>query len=663
MVNPEREPIKDEDNTTQKIDQDKYNEIKQRILSTVKEKGNENLAQLIETSTAKELSDEDKIQAWKSAFPEYESELTAVKIKADNFLEKDEFIATPEKFFKRNENGTNKFKPDLLAQELEKHYEFRYIEDTETLYVYQDKYWQDRGERLIRNEVNKRLGEEYEPAYASKTVDAIKDRPYLSLQKKDFRPAKNKVPFKNGTYHLDKKELVEHQPQDNFTHIIPWELNRDAQCNRIHKFLDNILQSDRDKEIILETIGYTLLSDMPYGHALLLHGKGKNGKSVLLELWKQLLGEGNYKEEELQQLENGRFATRWLYRKLGLFSDDMPSTKLETGNTLKSLTGGGDTRAEIKGGDHFEFKNYATPVFACNQIPESNDDSEGFYRRWEIVNFPYKFVEDPVKDNEKKQQPKDRLLKELTEEEQMKGLLHEALTSLEMVRDFGGFSHKTKAEDTRSLWKSYSSPFEQFVENCLEQGLTPNDIENLQGDSSNRNIDEFNYDFIVYDDLVWLIKKYCEHYGQRPPTRTSITQYLKNKSPYFVQVGRTRRLGDNNDRTKVYKFIRYSEEFVEFLKSNGDVSNCPYFFSNLCAHAKKTQQDIEKSMDTRTKPDSSKILDEIRDFIKEQRKEMVQIDDIIENLDFKNSLVEEKIQDMQQSDDLFEPEPGKVCMY
>lgn len=659
MVNPGREPIPEGENNN-KINQDNWKTAKNKVNDKIKEKGNKNLAQIIEETTAKELAKTEKIEAWKSAFPELKSELTALKQKAKDFLQEDDYVPTPRDYFRRNSNGTDKFKPDLLAQELIEDFHFKYIEDTETLYVYDDKYWQDRGERLVKNEANKRLGEEYEPHYANKTIDAIKDREKISFQKKNFRPCKYKIPFKDCTYNLKTNQKEQHNPEDNFTHIIPYELDRDAQCPKISDFLDTVLENKRDKELILETMGYTLLADMPYGHALLLNGEGKNGKSVLLQVWKKMIGEDNYKEEELQQLENGRFATRWLYRKLGLFSDDMSSERLESGNTLKSLTGGGDTRAEIKGGDHFEFQNFATPVFACNDIPESNDDSEGFYRRWEIVNFPYKFVDNPVRDNEKEQKPKDQLVNSLTSKEEMRGLINEALTRLEMIKENGGFYNKTQAEDTRSLWRSYSSPLEQFVENCLEQGLTPNDIDDLERESSDTNLQDYGYDFVIYDDLHWLVKKYCEYYGARPPTKTHLTQYLKNQSPYFTQVGRTRRISDDEGRTKVYKFIRYSEEFVNFLRNEGEMSECPYFFQNLCAHAKKTQQDISKTPDTRTDNSSTSIGQSIRDFVTSQRQELVDKQELIDELDFNEDKIEEKINQLEHDGEIYEPRPGKL---
>jgi P4 family phage/plasmid primase-like protien len=563
----------------------------------------------------------------------------------------------PEIYFE-NIQGRRKFRPNFLAQDIEKEYQFKFVEDTEKFYVYKDGYWQDNAKRIIEEECNSKLQDEYEPAYKSKVVDTIKTRSDIRTTKEKFQPARDRIPFKNGTYDLNQEKLKDHKPEDNFTHKIKWDYDPDAQCPEINNFLDEILSNSSDKELILETIGYSLLSDYPYAHSLLLHGKGKNGKTVLMKIWKKLLSQENYKEEELQQLENGRFATRWVHRKLGLFCDDLPSTKLETGSTLKSLTGGGETRAEIKGGDHFEFNSYATPVFACNQIPESNDSSEGFYRRWEIVSFPYKFVDNPVKENQKQKKDKQKLMKSLTKEEEIKGLINEAIVRLEIMRENGGFQYKTEASSTRTLWKSYSTPFDQFVENCIEQGMTQKDAQELDEDKMDTSLNEYKYDFIVKDDLVFLINKYCEYYGSRAPSKTKITQKLKNESPYYVQEGRTRQLGNNNSRERVYKFVRFTDEFLDFVYEKEKCPDCPYFFENLRAHAYKIERSLEKSQDTGDT--SQDVGSAIKDFIENKTADAVDEQEIYDSLDFSENKLDKKISNLKKEGELFRPQPGMV---
>jgi putative DNA primase/helicase len=40
--------------------------------------------------------------------------------------------------------------------------------------------------------------------------------------------------------------------------------------------------------------------------------------------------------------------------------------------------------------------NYAKLVFSANELPETRDLTEAFFRRWVLVDFPHVFPEDPM---------------------------------------------------------------------------------------------------------------------------------------------------------------------------------------------------------------------------------------------------------------------------
>jgi len=57
------------------------------------------------------------------------------------------------------------------------------------------------------------------------------------------------------------------------------------------------------------------------------------------------------------------------------------------------LTGGDKIGFEKKNKDPFDDYNYAKMIIASNSLPISQDTSDGFYRRWLIVDFPNEFEE------------------------------------------------------------------------------------------------------------------------------------------------------------------------------------------------------------------------------------------------------------------------------
>ena len=82
-------------------------------------------------------------------------------------------------------------------------------------------------------------------------------------------------------------------------------------------------------------------------------------------------------------MDKNRFALANLYGKHVNTFADLKSLKLsETGNfNSDPITG------EHKFGQPFTFRNYAKLIFSANEIPESDDKSVAFYRRWLIKYF------------------------------------------------------------------------------------------------------------------------------------------------------------------------------------------------------------------------------------------------------------------------------------
>jgi len=66
---------------------------------------------------------------------------------------------------------------------------------------------------------------------------------------------------------------------------------------------------------------------------------------------------------------------------------------LENSSILKKLVGGDKIGYEVKGAGLFDDFNYAKIIIASNSLPSSEDTSEGFYRRWHIIDFPNEFPE------------------------------------------------------------------------------------------------------------------------------------------------------------------------------------------------------------------------------------------------------------------------------
>src|SRR5699024_8555068 len=139
-----------------------------------------------------------------------------------------------------------------------------------------------------------------------------------------------------------------------------------------------------------EMVGYMLLKHNRYRSGFMLYGHGKNGKSTILNMIKEFIGERNYSTIELDKLAD-RFATAELEHKLVNIGDDINNQAIKDTGTIKKLITGESVQVERKGERPFTLNSYAKMIFSMNEIPRSYDKSEGFYSRLIFIPFRAKF--------------------------------------------------------------------------------------------------------------------------------------------------------------------------------------------------------------------------------------------------------------------------------
>jgi putative DNA primase/helicase len=243
------------------------------------------------------------------------------------------------------------------------------------------------------------------------------------------------------------------------TTYMPVKYSDGAQCPKIMKFLHDIVEPE-DVELILDFIAYCLWRDYKYANWLLCVGYGHNGKSVLLNLIERFLGKHNTSSESLERLLNKQFAPAGLYQKLANIDADVSGDILiKNTGIIKKLTGNDESPAEFKYKTPFKFRNFAKLIFSCNEIPQTTDMTDAFFRRLVIVNFTQQFLAE-------KDDP--HILDKLCTEEEFSGLLNEALKRLPRIISQG--IRPTTNETMRETYEKYisgSSPVQYFREKAL----------------------------------------------------------------------------------------------------------------------------------------------------------------------------------------------------
>ena len=100
-----------------------------------------------------------------------------------------------------------------------------------------------------------------------------------------------------------------------------------------------------------------------------------------------IVGDNNCSTTTLHQLSDSPYGAAELHGKLACISAELPSRALMNSETFKAFCGGDKITARRIYGSPFDYEPYATLIYACNEVPDSYDTTEGLYRKLLIVDF------------------------------------------------------------------------------------------------------------------------------------------------------------------------------------------------------------------------------------------------------------------------------------
>ena len=203
----------------------------------------------------------------------------------------------------------------------------------------------------------------------------------------------------NGVVDLRTGMIRSGHPDDRLTMQVPVQYHVKAECPRWQQFLHQVFQ--RDEELIgfvQRALGYSLTGSVREQVLFLCYGTGSNGKSVFLDMLRNVLGDYAmnipFTVLELQQrpsLTNDLASMAG--RRLVTSSETNESTRLNEAR-IKALTGGDPITARFLYSESFTYEPVAKFWLAVNHLPRVRDDSYGFWRRVRVLPFNEQFTGD-----------------------------------------------------------------------------------------------------------------------------------------------------------------------------------------------------------------------------------------------------------------------------
>lgn len=343
------------------------------------------------------------------------------------------------------------------------------------IWFYHDGIYVPNGRSRIQ-EISRIILEE---AYTSQRVNKIiaKIEADTMIEQDDFFTNRNinEIPVQNGILNIFTRELTEFTPNKIFFNKMPVKYDKEKTCQSIEKFFSDILKSPEDAKVMFEVIGFCLLRDYIFEKAIMFVGDGRNGKGKTLSLIKHFLGIESCCGVPLSQLTPGSTSVCELHSKLANLAGDLSNTDLKDTGMFKQLTGRDLISARRKYLRDLNFENYAKLIFACNELPRVYDYSKGFWSRWILFEFPYRFVNEiemeTLTEKEKESaKPMDvDIIRKITTPDELSGLLNKSLDALNIILGNKNFSYSKGTTEIKDLWVRKSDSFTAFCLDMIEE--------------------------------------------------------------------------------------------------------------------------------------------------------------------------------------------------
>ena len=182
-----------------------------------------------------------------------------------------------------------------------------------------------------------------------------------------------------------------------------------------------------------------------------------------------------------------------LYKKLAVQMGETNFSTMSRTATLKKLTGQDKVSFEAKNKDPIADMNYAKLLISTNNLPDTDDKTDGFFRRWLCIDFPNEF-------------PEGKEVLDRIPDEEYNNFCAFAIDILSQLLERGSFTNEGTVAERQKRYEERSNPFDKFVkEEC----------------------DEFEDSFIFKHEFKKAYSEWCKKKRFRPPTDMEISKKMK----------------------------------------------------------------------------------------------------------------------------------------
>ena len=199
------------------------------------------------------------------------------------------------------------------------------------------------------------------------------------------------VQFQDIFYDIESGKTTRASPKYFCSNPMKWKIGESEETPRIDKLIKSWV-SEEDVEKLYELIAFSIIPDYFIHSFFFLYSKPGSGKSTFVNLLIDFLGKNNCSSTSIDRINNNvRFETlNWNKKLLITMSEVSNINDLKNSGLINQATGQDTIRAEIKGGDTFDFVNYGKFIYPTNKLLKVSSD-DGFGRRVRVIKFTNRF--------------------------------------------------------------------------------------------------------------------------------------------------------------------------------------------------------------------------------------------------------------------------------
>jgi len=345
--------------------------------------------------------------------------------------------------------------------------------------------------------------------YSSRLVEEmsayIKQKKVMSMPK-----ASQDILMKNGkVFNLKSFQTREPVDSDIFYHKANCSYDSSAKCPRFIQFLNEIFPENTEMYIdfLRRYIGIIFCPQLKFEIALIFRGEGANGKSVLMDVIEQIIGENNVTHIPLSKLKDEKYSVTLMNSLLNMHAE-IESRIVVDDDVIKTLISGETVMARNPYEKVTTFKPVCKFIYASNNAVTSLDKSAGYERRIMFIDFLVNFDAMPEK--------KDvNLRKKLYAE--MDGIFTWAIDGAKEVLDVG----KLLIPDVLFA----KSKNEHKINNPIYEFASEHLIWSLQEDAKTK-----------IDDIYKEFRLFCDMNGYKASNKKNFSQNLRRVVPDLINL-------------------------------------------------------------------------------------------------------------------------------